>query len=68
MGNLLYAPEHKPKHPDKEWGKTVKYEGIIPRIEKAFLKKDSKKTLQEKMPEEYCDYQNLPVMPRKTSE
>src|SRR5690606_15010634 len=33
---LLYAPEHKPPHPDKNWGKTVKYEGVIPRIEQAF--------------------------------
>lgn len=39
---LLNSPEHKPKNPDKEWGKTVKYEGLIPRIEKAFLKKQSK--------------------------
>lgn len=38
---LLYAPEHKPAHPAKEWGKTVKYKGIIPRIERTFLKKDS---------------------------
>lgn len=38
---LLNAPEHRPKNPDKDWGKTVKYEGIIPRIEKAFLKKQS---------------------------
>ncbi|MDR2235907.1 MAG: excinuclease ABC subunit UvrA [Chryseobacterium sp.] len=45
---LLYSPEHKPKHPGKEWGKTVKYEGIIPRIEKAFLKKDSKENIQRK--------------------
>ncbi|ULT25337.1 hypothetical protein KUH03_42245 [Sphingobacterium sp. E70] len=36
---LLNAAEHKPRHPDKQWGKTVKYEGLIPRIEKAFLKK-----------------------------
>lgn len=39
---LLHAAEHKPKHPDKAWGKTVLYEGVIPRIEKSFLKKDSK--------------------------
>ncbi|WP_330746004.1 excinuclease ABC subunit UvrA [Chryseobacterium sp. CP-77] len=45
---LLYAPEHKPKHPHKEWGKTVKYEGIVPRIEKAFLKKDSKENITRK--------------------
>lgn len=42
---LLNAAEHKPKHPGKGWGKTVKYEGIIPRIEKAFLKKDSKENI-----------------------
>lgn len=45
---LLYAPEHKPKYPHKEWGKTVKYEGIVPRIEKAFLKKDSKENITRK--------------------
>jgi len=45
---LLYAPEHKPRHPHKEWGKTVKYEGIVPRIEKAFLKKDSKENITRK--------------------
>ncbi|WP_343687518.1 excinuclease ABC subunit UvrA [Chryseobacterium gleum] len=45
---LLYAPEHKPKHLHKEWGKTVKYEGIVPRIEKAFLKKDSKENITRK--------------------
>jgi excinuclease UvrABC ATPase subunit len=39
---LLYAEEHKPKKPSKEWGKTVLYEGIIPRIERSFLKKESK--------------------------
>jgi len=45
---LLNAQEHKPKHPHKEWGKTVKYEGLIPRIEKAFLKKDSKENIVRK--------------------
>ncbi|WP_312992197.1 excinuclease ABC subunit UvrA [Chryseobacterium flavum] len=45
---LMYAAEHKPKKPDKDWGKTVKYEGIIPRIEKAFLKKDSKENVSRK--------------------
>jgi excinuclease UvrABC ATPase subunit len=39
---LLYAEEHKPKKPSKEWGKTVLYEGIIPRIKRSFLKKESK--------------------------
>ncbi len=45
---LLHAAEHKPKHPAREWGKTVQYEGIIPRIEKAFLKKQSKEILSRK--------------------
>ena len=45
---LLYATEHKPKKPGKEWGKTVKYEGLIPRIEKAFLKKDSRENITRK--------------------
>ncbi|RLJ32200.1 excinuclease ABC A subunit [Chryseobacterium sp. 7] len=45
---LLYAPEHKPRHPHKDWGKTVQYEGIVPRIEKAFLKKDSKENITRK--------------------
>ncbi|WP_300689403.1 excinuclease ABC subunit UvrA [Chryseobacterium sp.] len=45
---LLNAAEHKPQHPHKDWGKTVKYEGIIPRIEKAFLKKDSKENITRK--------------------
>lgn len=38
---LLYAEEHKPSKPHRNWGKTVLYEGVIPRIEKGFLKKDS---------------------------
>jgi len=45
---LLNATEHKPRFPDKQWGKTVKYEGLIPRIEKAFLKKDSKENITRK--------------------
>ncbi|WP_250254242.1 excinuclease ABC subunit UvrA [Chryseobacterium sp. Marseille-Q3244] len=45
---LLYERNHIPKHPDKSWGKTVKYEGIIPRIEKTFLKKDSKENSTRK--------------------
>jgi excinuclease UvrABC ATPase subunit len=45
---LLYATEHKPKRPSREWGKTVSYEGLVPRIEKAFLKKDSKENLTRK--------------------
>ncbi|NLR62594.1 excinuclease ABC subunit UvrA [Chitinophaga polysaccharea] len=45
---LLNASEHKPHKPHKEWGKTVKYEGIVPRIEKAFLKKESKENITRK--------------------
>lgn len=45
---LLHAPEHKPKRPHREWGKTVKYEGVIPRIEKAFLKKESRENITRK--------------------
>ncbi len=47
---LLFAAEHKPKHPDKSWGKTVKYEGVIPGLKKHFLKKIPERTLQERMP------------------
>ncbi len=39
---LLHSPEHKPKHPDKSWGKTMQYKGLIPRIEDDFLKRDTK--------------------------
>lgn len=39
---LLHAEEHKPKHPDKSWGKTMRYIGLIRRIENDFLKKESK--------------------------
>jgi excinuclease UvrABC ATPase subunit len=39
---LMYAEEHKPKNPAKAWGKTMLYEGIIPRIKRSFFKKESK--------------------------
>ncbi|ACU60514.1 ATP-binding cassette domain-containing protein [Chitinophaga pinensis] len=39
---LLYAEEHKPPHPDKSWGKTMQYIGLLPRIKNDFLKKESK--------------------------
>ncbi|WP_343608708.1 excinuclease ABC subunit UvrA [Chryseobacterium oranimense] len=45
---LLYAEEHTPKNPDNQWGKTVKYKGVIPRIENSFLKKDSKENITRK--------------------
>jgi len=43
--NLLYKSAHKPKNASEKWGKTMKYEGLVPRIEKAFLKKNSKENL-----------------------
>ncbi|WP_223559322.1 ATP-binding cassette domain-containing protein [Chryseobacterium lathyri] len=45
---LLNAKEHLPKNPTKEWGKTVRYKGVIPRIESSFLKKDSKENITRK--------------------
>lgn len=45
---LIYAAEHRPRKPDPDWGKTVMYEGIVPRIEKAFLRKESKENLTRK--------------------
>ena len=45
---LLYAEEHKPKNPAKEWGKTMLYEGIIPRIKRSFLKKETKEYNRKK--------------------
>lgn len=39
---LLYSEEHKPKKPSKDWGKTMLYVGVLPRIKNDFLKKDSK--------------------------
>lgn len=45
---LLNAEEHTPTNPTKEWGKTVQYKGVIPRIENSFLKKDSKENSTRK--------------------
>lgn len=39
---LLYSEEHKPKNPSKDWGKTMQYLGVLPRIQRDFLKKHSK--------------------------
>lgn len=39
---LMYSEEHKPPNPAREWGKTVAFEGVITRIERSFLKKESK--------------------------
>lgn len=45
---LLHAEEHKPEHPDKLWGKTMRYIGLIRRIENDFLKKESKEHQKRK--------------------
>lgn len=53
---LLYASAHKPKNPMKGWGKTMLYEGIIPRIKRSFLKKETKeyKRKEEELREILC--------------
>ena len=40
MELLLYADNMKLKNPDPQWHKTSLYEGLIPRIERSFLKKE----------------------------
>ncbi|MGE9313482.1 ATP-binding cassette domain-containing protein [Niabella sp. CJ426] len=39
---LLHAETHKPLHPAPGWGKTMQYQGLLPRLQRDFLKKDSK--------------------------
>lgn len=39
---LLHSVEHKPKNPSKDWGKAMQYLGVLPRIHRDFLKKNSK--------------------------
>jgi excinuclease UvrABC ATPase subunit len=41
---LLYAEEHKPKNPNKKWGKTMLYEGVVTRIRRSFLRKETKES------------------------
>lgn len=40
--NLLYVKSLKLENPAPEWHKTSKYEGVIPRLERTFLKRNSK--------------------------
>lgn len=40
--NLIYANELKLTHPDPRFPKTGIYEGVLPRFERSFFKKDSK--------------------------
>ena len=59
---LVHSAEHKPKNPSKEWGKTVKFLGVLPRIERSFLNKNSKeekrrkKDLQKIITTEVCPH------------
>lgn len=39
---LLYKSGFKPPHPTEGWPPTSKYEGIIPRMERSFLSKESR--------------------------
>jgi excinuclease UvrABC ATPase subunit len=39
---LLHSPEHKPKHPAKSWGKTMRYVGILPRLENDLFRKETR--------------------------
>jgi excinuclease UvrABC ATPase subunit len=41
---LLHAEEHKPQKPKKEWGKTMLYEGVVPRIKRSFLRRETKES------------------------
>ncbi len=45
---LLYSEEHKPVKPSREWGKTMLYQGIIPRIQNDILRKESTEHVKRK--------------------
>lgn len=57
---LLHSVEHKPMNPSKDWGRTMQYLGVLPRIQRDFLKKNSKeeklrkKDLQKIISTEVC--------------
>ncbi len=54
---LLFGEEQIPLHPEKQWHKTAKYIGLIPRIEQAFIKKDHsryKETIEQIVSSEAC--------------
>lgn len=60
MDTLLYKTGFKPAHPTKDWPPTSLYEGIVPRIKRTFLNKDSrdaaryKEAIDRIMTEEIC--------------
>ncbi len=43
---LLYADRIKVENPTSEWHKTALYEGLIPRIERSFLKKEEEEKVR----------------------
>lgn len=58
---LLYADGIKVKNPPPEWHKTSLYEGLIPRIERSFLKKeDGEKVRYKKEIEGFVTKQDCP--------
>ncbi|MBU5334709.1 excinuclease ABC subunit UvrA [Anaerocolumna aminovalerica] len=58
---LLYADGIKVKNPTPEWHKTSLYEGLIPRIERSFLKKeDGEKVRYKKEIEGFVTKQDCP--------
>jgi excinuclease UvrABC ATPase subunit len=58
---LLYADGIKVKNPAPEWHKTSMYEGLIPRIERSFLKKeDGEKVRYKKEIEGFVTKQDCP--------
>ncbi|WNQ12816.1 excinuclease ABC subunit UvrA [Paenibacillus aurantius] len=61
MDTLLYKSGFKPPHPTKGWPPTSLYEGVVPRIKRTFLNKDSRNAARYKeaiariAAEETCD-------------
>lgn len=62
MDLLLHADGIKVTNPDPEWHKTALYEGLIPRIERSFLKKEDgekikySKDIEKFISRELCPY------------
>lgn len=66
---LLNAEEHTPPKPSKEWGKTVKYKGVIQRIENLISKKGFKREYNPKRYfKESHHYQRMPCLQRTASQ
>ncbi|WNC12113.1 excinuclease ABC subunit UvrA [Brevibacillus brevis] len=62
MDTLLFKNGFKPTHPTKEWPPTAIYEGVVPRIKRTFLNKDSrdaaryKEAIDRVMTEDICPF------------